>query len=67
MLLEACIKVGIGGGLDDIPHLGLTHLAMFTLRHLVVGMYLDAQIALGIDELDQQGQLTLVLLVDGTT
>ena len=51
--------------LDDIPHLGLAHLAVYTLSHLVVGMHLDAQVALGIDELDQEGQLAVVLGVDG--
>lgn len=30
-------------------------LAMFALCHLVIGMDLDTQIALGIDELDEQG------------
>ena len=53
LLFEACIEMGIRGGLDDIPHLGLTHLAMLALRHLVVGMYLNAQVALGINELHQ--------------
>ena len=63
-LLEPGIEVGAGVGLDDVPHLRLTHLAMDALGHLVIGMHLDAQVAPGIDELDEQGQLTLVLLVD---
>ena len=40
---------------------------MLALRHLVVGMYLYAEVALGIDELYQQGQLAMVLLVDSLT
>ena len=63
-LLEAGIEVGARVGLDDVPHLGLAHLAMDTLGHLVVGMDLDAQVATGIDELDQQGQLTVVFRID---
>ena len=65
-LLEAGIEVGAGVGLDDVPHLGLAHLAMDALGHLVVGMDLDAEVATGIDELDQQGQLAVVFLVDRT-
>ena len=63
-LLEAGIEVGAGVGLDDVPHLAFAHLAMDALGHLVVGMDLDAEVALGIDELDQQGQLAMVFLVD---
>ena len=63
-LLESGIEVGAGVGLDDVPHLGLAHLAMDTLGHLVVGVDLDAEVATGIDELDQQGQLAMVFLVD---
>ena len=65
LLFEAGIEVGTRVSLDDIPHLGLAHLAMLALGHLVVGMHLDAQVALGIDELDQEGQLAMVLGVDG--
>ena len=64
LLLEAGIEVGAGVGLDDVPHLGLAHLAMDTLGHLVVGMDLDAEVAAGIDELDQEGQLAMVFCVD---
>ena len=62
--LETGIEVRPFVGLDDVPHLRLAHLAMLPLRHLVVGMHLDAQVALGIDELHQQGQLTMVSLID---
>ena len=64
LLFEARIEVGTRVGLDDIPHLGLAHLAMLALGHLVVGMHLNAQVALGIDELDQEGQLAVILGVD---
>ena len=64
-LLEAGIEVGARVGLDDVPHLGLAHLAMDALGHLVVGMDLDAEVATGIDELDEQGQLAMVFCVDG--
>ena len=65
-LLEAGIEVGTGVGLDDVPHLRLAHLAMDALGHLVVGMDLDAEVATGIDELDQQGQLAVVFRIDRT-
>lgn len=64
-LLEAGIEVGAWVGLDDVPHLRLAHLAVDALGHLVVGVDLDAQVALGIDELDQQGQLAMVFRIDG--
>ena len=54
-LFEAGIEVGAGVGLDDVPHLTLAHLAMDALGHLVVRVHLDAEVAPGIDELDEQG------------
>ena len=54
-LFEAGIEVGAWVGLDDVPHLTLAHLAMDTLGHLVVRVDLDAEVTLGIDELDEQG------------
>ena len=54
-LLEAGIEVGTRVGLDDVPHLAFAHLAMDALGHLVVRMDLDAEVTLGIDELDEQG------------
>ena len=38
---------------------------MDALGHLVVGMDLDAEVATGIDEFDEQGQLAMVFCVDG--
>ena len=54
-LLEAGIEVGSRVCLDDVPHLRLAHLAMDALGHLVIGMHLDAEVTLGIDEFDEQG------------
>ena len=51
-------------GPDDIPHLRLTHLTMQPPRHVVVGMDLDAQVALRINELDQERQLAVVSSID---
>ena len=56
--------MGAGVGLDDVPHLRLAHLAMYPLCHLVVRVDLDAQVALGIDEFDEQGQLAVVFRID---
>lgn len=53
ILFEAGIEVGAFIGPDNIPHLGFAHLAVEALRHVVVGMDLNAQVALGIDELHQ--------------
>ena len=61
---ETRIEMSALIGLDDIPHLRLAHLPMFTHRHLVVGMHLDTQVLLGIDEFHQQGQLTMVCLIN---
>ena len=53
ILFEAGIEVGTFIGPDNVPHLGLAHLAVLALRHVVVGMDLDTQVALSIDELYQ--------------
>ena len=39
---------------------------MDALSHSIVRMNLDAEVAMGVDELDEQGQLPVVLAVDGT-
>ena len=61
---ETRIEIATGLSIEDVPHLALAHLSMDSLCHLVVGMYLDAEVFLGIDELHQKGQLTVVLGVD---
>jgi hypothetical protein len=53
ILFEAGIEVGAFIGPDDVPHLGFAHLAVLALRHVVVGMDLNAEVALSIDELYQ--------------
>ena len=64
-LAETGIEVGTFVGLDDVPHLGLAHLTVFALGHRVVGVDLDAEVFAGVNELDEQGQLAVVLLAHG--
>ena len=61
---ETGIEIATRLSIEDVPHLALAHLSMDSLCHLVVGMYLDAEVFLGIDELHQKGQLTMILVVD---
>lgn len=61
LLLEACIQIGTRLAVDDVPHLGLAHLAMLALCHLVIRMHLDAEVGMCVDELDEQRQLVAVL------
>ena len=61
---ETRIEIATGLSIEDVPHLALAHLSMDSLCHLVVGMHLDAEVFLGIDELHQKGQLTMILVVD---
>ena len=63
---ETGIEIASRFGVDDVPHLALAHLAVDALSHSIVRMNLDAEVAMGIDELDEQWQLPLVLAVDGT-
>jgi hypothetical protein len=37
---------------------------MLTLRHLIVGVYLNTQVTTCINEFHQQGQLTVIALID---
>ena len=67
LLLETGIEIGSRFGIDDVPHLGLPELIVFAKRHLVVRMHLNGEVFLGIDELDEQGQLVAILLGNGTT
>ena len=52
VLLETGIEVGAWGGLDDVPHLGLAHLAMEALRQGIVGVDLYAEVFFCINEFD---------------
>lgn len=61
--IETCTRLGI----DDVPHLGLTQLAMSCSSQFVVGMNLNAEIALGIDELDEERELTSITFEIGTS
>ena len=64
LLFETSIEMTAGCCLDDIPHLALAHLSVFAQCHLVVGMNLNTQVALSINELHQQRQLTTIFLID---
>ncbi len=64
LLFEAGIQMGTRNSIDDIPHFGFTHFAMFALCHFIIGVYLDAQILVCINELDKQWQFVSILLGD---
>ena len=51
LLLKAGIKVTALVGLDDVPHLGFAYLAMFTHGHLIIGVDLNTEVLLRINEL----------------
>ena len=57
LLTETGIEGGAGLGMDDIPHLCLAHLVVLAKGHLIVGMYLYAEVGTGIDKLGQEGKL----------
>ena len=67
LLLESHQHAGAGLGIDYIPHLRLTLLAMVAHGHLIVRVHLYAEVLMRINKLDQQGQLPPVLLHHGTT
>ena len=52
VLLEAGIEVGAWVSLDDVPHLGLAHLAVEALRQGIVGVDLYAEVFFCINEFD---------------
>ena len=60
LLLESGIKAGSWFSIEDVPHLGLPELVVLTESHLVIGMYLDGEILMGIDNLGKQRQLVVV-------
>ena len=63
--LETAIEIAAGLGVEHEPHLGLAHLVVHALCHLVVGVNLDAEVSLGIDKLHEQWHLAAILLADG--
>ena len=65
LLVETGIETGTGLGIEDVPHLGLAGFVVLTLGHLVIGVYLDGEVPLGIDNLGEQGQLVVVSLCYG--
>ena len=63
--LQTVIELGIGSRLHDIPHLRLTTRLALTVGYLVGRVYLDGQVLMGVDKLDQQGELIAKALVVG--
>lgn len=61
-MVETGAERSVRGGLDDVPHLGLSVGVAHTLRHGIVGVNLDAEVAVGRDELDEQGESVAVAL-----
>ena len=47
--IDSCVLVG----LNNVPHLGLTHAVVTLEGEMVVGVDLDAEVLVGIDEFDQ--------------
>ena len=60
---QSVIERGTGCGVHDVPHLGLSVRLAVALGYLVVGVYLDAQVLVGIDKLDEQRKLVAEALV----
>ena len=57
LFFETIIETGTRFRVQDIPHLRLTTGLSLAAGSLVRGMYLDAQVSVGIDELDEQRKL----------
>ena len=64
-LLESEIEMGARGGVHHIPHLGLALATMTLCGCLVIGMYLNAEVRMSVDELYEEGELAAVDLVQG--
>ena len=56
--IETAVEIGSLARTDDVPHLGLSLGVVTHAGQLVIGMDLDGEIVVGIDELDQQRELT---------
>ena len=65
LLLESRVDKRFWLGIDNIPHLRFAAFAMHAVSHVVVGVDLHAQVIFGVNELDEDGQLIIVLLSDG--
>ena len=59
--VEPRIKEAVGLGIDNIPHLRLSHFSVYPLGHFIVGVNLDTEVFLGIDELDEKRHLSVIL------
>ena len=62
MFFEARVDIRLGLCVDDVPHLRFAALAMHTVCHLVIGMHLNAEVVCSVNELQQNGQLVIMLL-----
>ena len=54
LLLKTGIDTSTGLGIKNIPHFALAQLAVLTLSHLIIGMYLDGEVVASVNELDQK-------------
>ena len=61
--LQAIVKLGIRLAWQRIPHLGLAALLTLLLGNLIVRMYLDRKVGIGIDKLDEQWELVAKTLI----
>ena len=52
VLLEACI--------EDIPHLRFAEFVVLTLFHLIIGVHLNGDVLMGIDDFGEEWQLVVV-------
>ena len=57
LVLEAVEKLRTLVAVHDVPHLGLAVLALDPLCVVVIGVYLHREVILGVDELDENGEV----------
>ena len=51
-------------GIEDVPHLVLAQTAVTLACHLIIGVHLDGQVAMGINELDEQRETVSIAAID---
>ena len=61
--LQTVVELGVGVTGQSVPHLSLAALLALLAGNLVVGVYLDGEVAVGVDELDEQWKLVAEALV----
>ena len=57
MLAQSVVELGTRCRLQHIPHLGLAVTLAVAAGRLFVGVYLYAQVLVGVDELDEEWEL----------